>query len=191
MNADALVTICVGLPLVGVISILIRGAIAKADRSARRSTLTPPGLYRVLSVFQWGFMTVAFLVYSTSLFTPAMRNDWGGGLLLGWQVLAVGFPFWGLNAYFLVSPMVLLWMNWVQDFWLQVIAFGFQLACALIVLYTVIHPDRNDIHGPHPGAILWSVAFWLVLAAYAVPSTLIREAKKQPPEESVREWTEW
>jgi hypothetical protein len=185
-----------GPPFVGGGGMLVWTMFVLVKRSSRPRSPAPRRISRLALYLQMALLMLGFGVYITSLFIPAtnMPVPDTGKVVPGLAALVWGFPFWGMNLWFLVCPLLMLWINSLRDFGVQLIAFVVQFGCALAASCVAFSPDQRSGNGFYPGGILWSVAFWLLLAAYVVPTSLISETEKQSPQEPAeptRVWTEW
>jgi len=117
-----------------------------------------------------GFALLAGLVlFGTALYEPATKIPVpdAGKVVEGYVALIVGVPFYGMNAWLLLSPALLLAIGLVKDAILQAIVCSVQLILCAVVWMTISTPDNN-----YPGSHDWFAAYCLIGIAYAIPSCL-------------------
>ncbi len=176
MNSNETLLLMVGPMIFGLGGMIAWSVCLSTYRSSRRKEVDGKGsrIFRVLYRMQWALLTIAWLIYALALFEPAvdMPGVEYSQLGVGWQALVVGFPFWGVNVWFLLSPLLLWWIGAMRNFGLQFIALLVQGACAVAVLYFSTASSHSRSNDEYPGSRHWRVAFFVLLVAYALPSTI-------------------
>ena len=160
-----------GLAIATSASLLVRG------RQKRYTNWT----HGVLFGSQCLLVSLAIVFFCIALFEPSCENFWIGPPSPGLLLLLMGFPFWGINLFFLLSPLVLLWLYLAKIRGLEIIPLLLQCGCALVA--TRVAP----LNARFPGPTHWLIAHWLLTAAYAIPSSLT--LRSEPPEQPGRALT--
>jgi len=165
------------LQFYGAVAIGAAGVVARSLYVLIRRVQNPVG--RPWPKATWHFfllLTVQCLLicagvwlFRCALDEPAARtaNFLGGGTQVqqGWVALVIGFPFWGMNAWFLLALFWLALIGVFRDALRQLIVLAVQVTTC-VVIWEYAWQDNSNL----PGFEHWFAAHRLVAIAYAIPS---------------------
>src|SRR5271170_1495474 len=139
MEFEILLTLSFGLPIIGIAGMTTRTILTLVKRSSNRARgirLSTKSAFYCLYIMQWILGGLGLLFFYIATHEPAV---WipvpdAGKVVDGWQAMIVGFPYYGINGWFLILPLILVWIGLLRDIRLQIYPFVIQVACALVAM---------------------------------------------------------
>ena len=168
-------TLLAGPPVLGLGGLLTGTVVELGRREIRGVVPFRAPVYSSICGAQWFAYIVSLFLFILALFEPGMRNDPGGRANPGWALLLIGFPYYGLNFWLLIAPIVIVWLQCAKIWWLQFIPLVVQCGCVFVAF------NAAEFDAKYPGYALWVASYCGIAVAYAIPMGFGFRLIKQGP----------